>query len=168
MKHYLLHITILTSILLHGCNDIKPTSVSTAKPIKKDEKQIPLVNSIEELRANINKRIKLHATYYNPGKGCRYLDCTFQSIDIADYSFLAKDEKGCLTSVLKNGDTVEVEADLRFFAGSKSLVTKPPTLENMVQEASPQVKIIDGKEYYVYPPQFSIANGKLIRRIHDY
>ncbi|MCI5211157.1 MAG: hypothetical protein D3910_20775, partial [Candidatus Electrothrix sp. ATG2] len=131
----------------------------------KGKKSTPvfLVDSKQDLDNNKGNRIRITAIYYSPGKGHKYLNCKYAKLRIADYSFYKKDDFGKTISpmiaMIQNGDKVEVEADLKYYTGSKSLVETHPVR----QEALPPKEIIDGKEYYIFPPNYYIMNGELVR-----
>ncbi len=120
---------------------------------------IPEVRTMDELKKNIDKRVVLEGVYSNPHKGYRSVDCGFVQLNIGDYSFYSESKDGHLIEEIERGKKIRFEATIRYFKGSKSLVKTHP----IVQEELPPKQIIKGKEYYVYPPSYSISDAKLIR-----
>jgi hypothetical protein len=121
---------------------------------------IPEIRTINELKMNIDKRVIMEGVYSNPRKGYRSVDCGFIKLNIGDYSFYSKSNAGHLIEEIESGKKIRFEATLRYFKGSKSLVKTHP----LRQEALPPKQIINGKEYYVYPPSYSISDAKVIRQ----
>jgi len=117
------------------------------------------IRSMDDLKQHIDKRVTLEGVYHNPKKGYRSVDCGFIRLNIQDYSFYTQSKNGLLHEEIENGAKIRFEAVVRYFKGSKSLVATHP----IVQEATPPKQIIRGKEYYVYPPSYSISDAKLIR-----
>jgi RecG-like helicase len=124
---------------------------------------IPEVRTLDELKNSTNKRVILEGVYHNPGKGDRTVNCGFIHMYIQDYSFKIIDKNGYLHETIQNGQKIRFEAVVRHYKGSKSLVETHP----IVQEALPPTQVINGKEYYVYPDSYSIADAKLIRVINQ-
>ena len=156
-----------------GCNRENVSRNSPAGVVVKSEDTIdesgeyPFVDSTQKLTVNKNQRIRLSGKYHSPGKGRRCLICEFETIGISDYSFYKMDEQGNVVSpmveLIDHGDMVEVEADLNYFAGSRTPVAGHP----IVQWSPPPIEIVDGVEYYVIPPSFSLANCKLLRAVDE-
>ena len=48
---------------------------------------------------------------------------------------------------------------ITYFKGSKSLVATGPSS----QEFLPPIQVIDGREYYVYPPSYGIREAELVQ-----
>lgn len=120
---------------------------------------IPEVSTMDELKKNIDERVILEGVYTNPGKGSRSVDCGFIRLNIQDYSFYSKANDGRLIEEIESGKKIRFEATIKYFKGSKSWVKTHP----IRQEALPPKQVIDGKEYYVYPPSYSISDAKVIR-----
>ena len=121
--------------------------------------EIPDISTMDELKKNIGKRVILEGVYSNPQKGYRSVDCDFIKMNIGDYSFYIKSNDGQLIETIESGKKIRFEATIGYFKGSKSLVKTHP----MRQEVLPPKQIIEGKEYYVYPPSYSISDAKVIR-----
>lgn len=119
---------------------------------------IPEISTTAELKKNIDKKVILEGIYNNPGKGDRTVDCGFIRVRIQDYSFMNKSKEGYLVDQLKSGQKIRFVAVVRYYKGAKSLVRTHP----IVQEASPPRQTINGQEYYVYPPSYSIIEANLI------
>lgn len=117
------------------------------------------IRTMDELKKNIDKRVIMEGVYNDPGKGSRTVDCGFIQLRIQDYSFYRKTEDGRLVEEIESGKKIRFEATIKYFKGSTSLVKTHP----IRQEALPPKQIINGEEYYVYPPSYSIKDAKIIR-----
>jgi hypothetical protein len=167
-KKYTCWICFIVAINAAGCEKEKSDeNVRVALQVQTDKVErvatpAVLVDSKQGLEDNKGKRIRIFATYYAPRvKGSSYLKCEYANLRISDYSFYKKDEvENTISPMLESGDKVEIEADLEYFRGGKSLVETHPLL----QEATPPIELIDGKKYYVYPPNYFIKNGEIIMK----
>ncbi|MDQ8191523.1 hypothetical protein [Roseibacillus persicicus] len=121
------------------------------------------IDTIGELASSVDRRVVLEGVYLNPGKGFRSVDCGFMRLRIRDYSFMTESKGGVWIEEIKSGQKIRFEAVVRFFKGRKSPVKNHP----VVQEERPPKQTIDGVDYYVYPPSYSIAEAKLIEVVES-
>lgn len=150
------------AIVVEGSAEVKRTFFSIALlalPLAWASDTVPVVRKRSDLQKHIDRRVILTGVYRDPGKGGRRVDCGFVSLRIQDYSFARKTSSGYLVYSLKDGDRITFEAELKYFRGSRSLVATHPS----IQEAVPPIQIIDRREYYVYPPSYSIREARILK-----
>jgi len=136
----LLRTTILVLVLIAGCRNISTPC---------------LISSASQLKEAVGSRILMSGTYHDPGKGSAYVDCGFVLLHIQDYSFKTRTADGYLLPKIHDGEVIQFEATLCYFAGSKLRADEGP----VVQEAAPPPVEIDGEKWIVYPPQYSIKDA---------
>jgi len=120
---------------------------------------LPVIKDKAQLEKHHDQRVVLEGVYHDPGKGDRIVDCGFAIIRIEDYSFYTKTKEGTLATELNNGERIRFSAKLRFQEGRKVRVSR---MRKDIQMALPPIQTIKGKEYYVWPPSYSIREAVLL------